>query len=425
MHRRDFIQRIASAGTGSLLFASTCALEAAPAPRPRISLGIDMFAASGFASIQGLRVGLLTHLAGVNMHRELTLDVLRRARGIRLVKLFGPEHGLFGKAAADVPVQSATDSRTGLPVYSLYGKTRRPTPAMLSGLDVMLIDLQDIGSRTYTYVSCMKLVIEACFEAGVKVIVLDRPNPLGGLKVDGPGLDKKWMSYVGSFQVPYVHGLTIGELALLATRTPGWLNLSPEARKKGHISVIKMGGWKRAMRWQDTGLHWMATSPMVQHIEAAEGYPMTGLGCQLDDNDFSHGTKTLFPFRFIQFPGKKAAEIASQLRRRKIRGLGLNPIRLTDGTEGVYLSISNWEQLRPTELNFHMMQLSCLWQRKNPFASLTKAKKELQIKHIGSEAFFSELCRKGSAINVSAWMDRWTREANVFKTWARRHWIYS
>ena len=423
MYRRDFIQRLVLTGVSG--FVGMGMLGAAPAPRSRVLLGIDMLAASGFVSIQGLRVGLVTHLAGVNMHRELTLDVLWRARGVRLVKLLGPEHGLLGRAAADVPVQSSTDSRTGLPVFSLYGKTRRPTAAMLSGLDVMLIDLQDIGSRTYTYVSCMKLVIEACFEAGVKVCVLDRPNPLGGLKVDGPGLDKKWMSYVGSYQVPYVHGLTIGELALLATRTPGWLNLGAEARKKGRLEVIKMRGWKRAMRWQETGLSWVQTSPMIQHIEAAEGYPMTGLGCQLDDNDFSHGTKTLFPFRFIQFPGKRAAEIASQLRRKKIRGLGLNPIRLADGTEGVYLSIANWDLLRPTELNFHMMQLSCLWHRKNPFASLSKARKELQIKHIGSEAFFNELCKKGAATNVAAWMDRWTREANVFKAWARQHWIYS
>ncbi|MDR3227815.1 MAG: DUF1343 domain-containing protein, partial [Puniceicoccales bacterium] len=376
-----------------------------------------------------LRVGLLTHAAGVNGHRVKTIDVLRRAPGVRLVKLFGPEHGIYGNASANVKVGDAIDRRTGLPVYSLYGETRRPKPKMLEGLDALLIDLQDVGARTYTYVSCMIYAMEACFEAGVKVIVLDRPNPLGGLKTDGPGLDKNWKSYVGALRVPYVHGLTIGELALMATRTTGWLTLSEEGRRKGRVEVVKMQGWRRSMRWRDTGLLWVATSPRIPHIDSVDFYPVTGLGCELED-DFTHGAQgvkaSVWPFRFIRHAAKKPPEVERALRAKRIAGLGFNPMLMSDGTKGVFLTIRDWAALRPTELNFHMMQLSCLWAKggKNPFAALSKGRRDTLIKHIGCEAFFNDLCKRGAAVNVKAWVARWERDGKVFQEWAKRFWLY-
>jgi uncharacterized protein YbbC (DUF1343 family) len=466
MLRRQFLQHATSAVVGmaaSQVLAATAHRPAAPHPpppapaasqrpasrlRPTIQLGIDVLEASGFAPLKGHRVGLLTHPAGVNGNGVRTVDILRRAPGVRLVKLFGPEHGIHGDAPANAPVQNRTDRRTGLPVFSLYGKTRRPTPEMLKGLDVFVIDLQDIGSRSYTYVSCMRYAIEACFDAGVKVIVLDRPNPLGGLKVDGPGLDSKWMSYVGAYRVPYVHGLTIGELALAAARTPGWLKTAaftnaaasvntasaalPTAAafapvNSAKIEIVKMRGWRRSMRWRDTGLLWKATSPLMPNAEAAEGYPMTGLGCQLDD--FSHGVKQRaghnYLFRFIHFPGKDARDLERALRARKIRGLGVTPWRLRDGTEGVYLSITDWAALRLTEASFHMMQLSCQWAKKNPFAALSPGKRDLFNKHTGCEAFFNDLCKRGAATDIHAWTNRWEKEAHTFQDWSRRHWLYT
>ena len=164
-----------------------------------IHLGIDVLEESGFRAIAGKRVGLLTHPAGLNRRGESSIDVLRRAHNVRLVALFGPEHGIYGNEKANFPVDDRIDSRTGLPVYSLYGKYRKPTAKMLLGLDALVIDLQDVGVRSYTYVSCMRYAMEACFENGVEVVILDRPNPLGGLKVDGPPLDREWRSYVGAF----------------------------------------------------------------------------------------------------------------------------------------------------------------------------------------------------------------------------------
>ncbi|HYD83810.1 MAG TPA: DUF1343 domain-containing protein, partial [Opitutus sp.] len=258
-----------------------------PPPRtqqttPLVLLGIDVLEALGFSAVKGKRLGLLTHPAGVNRNGVSTVDVLRRAPGTKLVALFGPEHGIYGDEKAEVRIADRRDARTGLPVFSLYGRTRKPTAAMLKGLDAMVIDLQDVGTRSYTYVSAMKLTMEACFEANVEVIVLDRPNPLGGLKADGPLLDAKWTSYVGAFRVPYVHGLTIAELARMAKEAPGVLAIPDAVRARGKLTVIPMRGWRRSMRWPETGLKWVPTSPMIQDFSAVIGYAMVGLGTYFD-----------------------------------------------------------------------------------------------------------------------------------------------
>ena len=237
--------------------------------------------------------------------------------------MYGPEHGIYGDEKAKVPVLDRVDRRTGLPVYSLYGKYRKPTPEMLANIDTLVVDLQDVGVRSYTYVSCMRYAMEACFENNVEMVVLDRPNPLGGLKVDGPPLDRKFMSYVGAFQVPYVHGLTIGELARMAKETPGSLKTSESARKKGRLRIIPMTGWKRSMLWTQTGLRWKPTSPYIPDLSAVLGYPMTGLGAQM--GGFRHGIGTDYPFRFLTFKGKTLQELKVALDARRIRGVSFLP----------------------------------------------------------------------------------------------------
>ncbi len=425
MLRRDFINKIVLASAG--LAASrgiTGDVFGQSRSGARVMTGIDVLAADNFKQIAGKRIGLVTHPAGVNMYGQKTIDVLRRAPNVRLVKLFGPEHGIYGDAPADKPVNDVVDPRTGIKVFSLYGKTRRPTPEMLSGLDAMLVDLQDIGSRSYTYISCMRYVAEACFNAGVKVYVLDRPNPLGGLKADGPILDKNRRSYVGAFCVPYVHGLTIGELAFAATKNYDWLDLTPAGRKRGRLEVIKMRGWQRAMRWDDTGLKWIQTSPMVRTVEAAEGYAMTGLGCQV--GGFTHGLPGgISPFRAVRFSGKKPAEVQAALAAKKIRGLGLSLKKNAGGEEGVFLNITDWARFRPTEVSFHMMQLACAWNRKNPFLSLSGNATDLFNKHTGCEAFFEDLRKKGSGIDIAWWLNRWETDALNYQKWSREYWLYA
>ena len=431
MDRRDFVRHSALASLGAAFLAGCSAgagggsvgpaapATPTPAPKPpvptgRTVLGIDTFAAQGFAALKGLRCGLVTHRAGRDGAGQRTADVLARAPGVRLTKLFGPEHGIDGTAAAEIVVKHAKDTRTGLPVYSLYGATRRPTPEMLEGLDVVVVDFQDIGSRSYTYISCLRLVIEACFSMPrpIRVIVLDRPNPLGGEKVDGPFLDRKWRSYVGSYEMPYVHGLTIGEIARWAVATPGVLDLDEATRRRGSLEVIPLRNWSRARTWDQTGLTWVPTSPFIATPQAALGYAMTGLGCQL--GEFTHGAAGQQPFRFLRAGRRKAPEIVAALGQA-VPGLTLEPRTLADGTQGVYTTVSDWARFKPCALSLHMMRQSCLWDSSNPFARATGTQRDLFIKHTGSEAFFEELRQKGARVELARWQAKWDADAASFR----------
>lgn len=403
---------------------STLTLYAGLSQATVIHLGIDVLEQSKFRIISGKRVGLLTHPAGLNRRGISTIDVLRRAPDIQLVALFGPEHGIYGDEKANVPVDDKIDLRTGLPVYSLYGKYRKPTPKMLLGLDALIVDLQDIGVRSYTYVSCMRYAMEACFENDIEVIILDRPNPLGGLKVDGPPLDQEWRSYVGAFHVPYVHGLTIAELARIAKSTEGWMNLPNAVRKKGKLTVVPMKGWRRNMLWTETGLRWIATSPYIPDLSAVLGYAMTGLGAQ--EGDFSHGIGTPHPFRLLRYKGKSPTEVEAALRAKEIPGLHYHIMHTHTiaGAEisGVYVSVSNWTKLRPTELSFYMMQLAAEWSSKNPFTHSKNS--NLFNKHVGSTSWWNEISRHGAKARVDTFVDRWSMRARDYQNQARRFWIY-
>lgn len=391
-----------------------------------VMLGIDVLEQQGFEAIRGRKVGLLTHPAGVSRLGERTIDVLRRTKQAKLVALFGPEHGINGDAAAEVKIANTTDKRTGLPVYSLHGATKKPTKDMLKGLDAMVIDLQDIGTRSYTYVSAMKLTIEACFEQGIEVVVLDRPNPLGGLKVDGPPLDPKWTSYVGAFRVPYVHGLTIGELAKMCKEAPGVLSVSEAVRAKGRLTVIPMRGWRRSMRWPDTGLKWIPTSPMIPDYTAALGYPMTGLGCYL--GGFTHGVGGLHPFRGIAHKTLKSELIEREINACKIPGIRLQRVQVkgTNGKPGtgLYIEITNFEDWRPTELSAYLMQLACKLEAKNPFATAAQGSANGFLRHMGSPVFFEALKKDGSKTDVAAFVRDWEARAKIYQQQSRKYWLY-
>ncbi|MEK9986429.1 MAG: DUF1343 domain-containing protein, partial [Opitutae bacterium] len=384
-------------------------------------LGVDVLSGGKFKHLAGKRVGLLTHPAGVNGHGLSTIEVLRRSPLVNLVALYGPEHGIYGDEKANVPVLDRVDRRTGLPVYSLYGKYRKPTPEMLANIDTLVVDLQDVGVRSYTYVSCMRYAMEACFENNVEMVVLDRPNPLGGLKVDGPPLDRKFMSYVGAFQVPYVHGLTIGELARMAKETSGSLKTSESARKKGRLRIIPMTGWKRSMLWTQTGLRWKPTSPYIPDLSAVLGYPMTGLGAQM--GGFRHGIGTDYPFRFLTFKGKTLQELKVALDARRIHGVSFIPKRDSKGKEGLYVKVENWAVFRPTELSFHMMLLSCSWMG-NPFADASNGPALLFNKHVGSEAWWEALTKEGQKTDLQGFLGLWNRQAKSFQQGSRKYWIY-
>ena len=233
-----------------------------------VELGIDVLQKNNFDLLRGKRVGLVTNQTGVNSAGVKTRLILKHH--VDLVALYTPEHGLDGAEKAGVEVRSRRDPLTGLTAYSLYGDTRKPTPKMLSGIDVLVYDMQDIGCRSYTYISTMGKCLEACAEQGKEFVVLDRPNPLGGNRVEGQGIDPKWISFVGQFPVPYVHGMTVGELALMAN-SKGWMG------PKANLQVVKMRDWNRSMTWPMTGLRWVPPSPNIPNEMTPNYYVITGV----------------------------------------------------------------------------------------------------------------------------------------------------
>jgi uncharacterized protein YbbC (DUF1343 family) len=419
-----------SAGTGSSQTASapTRPEPSSDVPSSTIPVlpGIDVLEEQQFSSLRGKRIGLLTHPAGVNRFGMSSIDVIRRDPRNNLVALFGPEHGIYGNEKADQPIDDQIDPRTNLPVYSLYGRYRKPTATMLQTIDALVIDLQDIGVRSYTYVSCMRYAIEASFENNVEVIILDRPNPLGGQKVNGPPLDKEWMSYVGAFQVPYVHGLTIGELARVSVSIPGVLKISEQDRLRGRITVVPMRGWNRSMTWPETGLRWVPTSPNIPTYEAVVGYAMTGLGAQL--GGFRHGVGGNFPFRILTFRNQPLDKIERALGKRPIPGLAFRRRTFTNtqGNQGIglYIDVVDWSAWRPTELSFWMMQITCELNASNPFAAAKNSRANLFNKHVGSTTWWQSLVQRGATVDVSTFVLSWEYQAKTFQEKSRAFYLY-
>lgn len=397
-----------------------------PAPVYPVMLGIDVLEADGFAAVRGKRIGLLTHPAGVNRHGVSTIDILRRAQLTKLVALFAPEHGLYGTEKASANIPDTIDRRTGLPVYSLHGQNRKPTKAQLKELDALVIDLQDIGVRSYTFNVAMRYAMEACFQHGVEVIVLDRPNPLGGLKVDGPLLDRELMSGVGAFRVPYVHGLTMGELARMAATAPRVLDVPEEVRLKGRLTVVPMRGWRREMRWSETGLTFVPTSQLVPDFAAVIGYAMVGLGCE--GNRFSHGLGPNYPYRGIAFPGKTADQLQKDLTALRLPGLRFSKVSVLDRrgqpTTGVFVQVTDWAEWNPTELSFHMLRLACRYDPPNPFVKLSETQMRSFNIHVGSLAFGAALRTEGARIDIEGWLRRWREQARVYQQETRKYWLY-
>jgi uncharacterized protein YbbC (DUF1343 family) len=299
----------------AFLAAAALPLAARRAPAgSRVQVGLERIESERGASLRGRRIGLLGHAVSVAADGRHAIDVLRGA-GVLVVRLFGPEHGLRGLAAAGEDVSGGTDAATGLPVVSLYGGKTRPTPEDLRGLDALVVDLQDAGVRFYTYASTMLLALEAAADAGLEVVVLDRPNPLGGERVEGPVRDSGMPeSLVSMAPGPLVHGLTLGEMARLA---------NARRRKPGRVTVVPMRGWTRGMVWADTGRPWVNPSPNLRSAEAAIAYPGT---CLIEATNASEGRGTEAPFLLVGAPWMKAEAVA---REAATAGFSLEPVAFT------------------------------------------------------------------------------------------------
>ncbi len=311
------LSRAAFAASAAATFATLARMQtrarAEAVPPATVTLGDEVFLRGAWRDLQSRCVGVVTNQTGVTSDLATIVDGIKHNPAICIKAIYAPEHGFRGDRPAGSYVPSYTDERTGLPVYSLYGPSRKPSAEMLRGVDVLLYDIQDVGDRAYTYISTLAYVMQAAKATGKAVWVLDRPNPIGGSVVEGPVLDPNFSSFIGLYPIPVRHGMTVGELAKLFNDRFG---IGADLR------VIPMKGYTRAMLWPDTGLQWVQTSPNIPEWDTTLVYPATGL---IDNAGLNNGTNYTKPFKYAGAYGLDGAKLATYLNGRDIPGVHFRP----------------------------------------------------------------------------------------------------
>jgi beta-N-acetylhexosaminidase len=381
----------------------------------QVRVGADVFIEAHLELVKGKNVGLITNQTGRLASGEFFLDALLD-RSVNVIALFGPEHGIRGEAAAGESVRNGKDVETGTPIYSLYGDTRKPNPDMLRNVDVLIYDIQDVGARFYTYISTMALAMEAAAQAKIPFIVLDRPNPLGGIKVDGPILEDSLKSFVGMFPIPVVYGMTCGELARMINGE-GWL----AGNVKADLFVIPMEGWRRGMTWEATGLSWIQSSPNIPTPSTAKVYPAT---CFLEATNVSEGRGTPRPFQTIGAPFIDSEMLAGSLTALYLKGVIFNPVSFTPtsskhkGTEcqGVFIEVTDQESFQPVITGLHIIR-----QIKQMYPSDFILKTKPFERLMGSAGIHDLLADVESALRTAI---DWQEDLDAFKSAASRYFLY-
>ncbi len=383
----------------------------------QVKLGVEVLREGGFECLRGKRVGLVTNPTGVDRELKSTVDILFEAEDVNLVALYGPEHGVRGDVLAGEKVSDQVDAKTGLPVHSLYGKTRKPTAEMLKGIDVLVYDIQDIGCRSYTFISTMGKVMEAAAENNIEVVVLDRPNPLGGLKVEGSGVSKGYFSFVSQFDIPYIYGLTCGELALY---------LNEEIKCK--LTVVPMECWERNMLWADTQLPWVPTSPHIPSPEAAICYPATGI---IGEMGFLNiGVGYTLPFQLMAAPWANAVALADTLNAKELPGVAFRPIVFKPlfgdmqgkYVQGVQIHITDYNAARVSEVQFHVIDaMNKLYPEHKLLSDETKKRNNMFDKVCGTDFIRTEFSKNYNASDI---LPFWRTGEEEFKQKSSKFYLY-
>jgi len=374
----------------------------------QVDCGIDVLVQDGFRPLRGLSVGLVTNHTGVTRTGRTTIDVLFHAPGVKLVKLFSPEHGIRGAVDASVP--DGKDDATGLPIVSLYGKQQKPSAADLGGLDALIYDIQDVGVRFYTYITTLGLVLEAAKESGKSVFVLDRPNPLGGRVVSGPVRDDDCASFVAYHALPVRHGMTVGELATL---------YNTERRINASLTVIRCRGWVRDDLYDRTGLVWINPSPNMRSLTEALLYPGVGL---LETTNLATGRGTDTPFERVGAPWIEPVGFAAALTRASIPGVRFVPIFFTPTERqytglrcgGVQILVTSWADFDPVRLGVTLAVVlhTCHPRNWQP---------EGLLRLLADRATLEDI-KGGKSVNTI--MARWTDALSTFQIIRSRYLIY-
>lgn len=394
----------------------------------QVKTGLEVLRDSGFKELEGKRVGLLTNPSGVDAQLESSIDILCDAENVDLVALFAPEHGVRGDIYAGGKVESGVDDLTGLPVYSLYGATRQPTDEMLKGIDVVVYDIQDVGSRSYTFISTLGLMMRSCAKLGIEVIVLDRPNPLGGDKVEGPYPKEGFYSFVGQYRIPYIYGLTVGELATMINEEG--LNRGQKGNEeplKCKLKVIPMEGWTRDMRFEETGLPWVLPSPNIPYPQTAVCYPCSGLVGEFN-NYLNIGIGYSLPFGTFAAEWIDADELKSELDSYCLDGIAFRTIHYTPfyGSNakklihGVQFYFTDYRIAQLTTIQFYVMQAVNRLYGKDPF-KLSTGRLDMFDKVCGSDYVRTTFSR---ALEVGDIIDYWNHDAGAFRELSSKYYLY-
>jgi uncharacterized protein YbbC (DUF1343 family) len=377
-----------------------------------VAPGIEVLLTDSLHLVRGKRVGLITNQSGRDGHGTSTIDLLYHAPGVRLTALFGPEHGLRGAAQAGESVSSTTDSATGVPIYSIYGQTNVPTAEMLRDVDVLVYDIQDVGARVYTYEWTMALSADVAGKLGKKFIVLDRPDPIRGDRVEGNILEERFRSFVGQYPVALRYGLTPGELLRYLVGT---------GQVKADIAVVPMRGWRRSMWWEETGIPWVNPSPNLRSVDATVLYPGTVF---FEGTNATEGRGTDKPFQLIGAEWlSDAGAIAREMNAQALPGVHFDSTSRTIESgfkfggktiPMIELSVTDRNALRPVEVGVRLLR-----------AIYVHHRVEWQWRPtIDRLAGTDELRSAVEQGTVDALLAKWSREAGEFQERSRRFWIY-
>ena len=404
-----------------ILFCVTIMTTSTYAQKIKIKTGIEVLKQTNFKAIEGKRVGLITNPTGVDNNLKSTIDILHEAPNVNLVALYGPEHGVRGDVHAGDKIDTFTDPNTGIPVHSLYGATRKPTAKMLEGVDVLVYDIQDIGCRSYTYISTMYLAMQAAAENNIAFVVLDRPNPVGGLKVEGNLVEDGFISFVSQLKIPYLYGLTCGELALM-------INKEMMSSAPCDLEVVKMKKWKRKMKFEDTNLQWVPTSPHIPFNHSATFYPVSGILGEL--GYMSIGVGYTLPFEMFAADWINAEEFAKALNAKDLPGIEFRPIHLKPfysvgkGTnmQGVQVHLMNFEKARLSDIQFHIMEVAAeLYPDKAVFDNADEGRFNMFDKVSGSDYIRTEFSKNHKFSDIRGY---WMKDELLFKKKSKRYYLY-